>query len=166
LRYNINFDKKLKINISFFILTSFLLLFSCASSKPELTENHPEIEKLWIDYFDDLNNNKFDEAVSYLDESVLFSFNSTGVDIEGYDKLKFQLKKWKESLDEKKLYLKLHDIESIKLRKKMTMIDVKQGEYDIKTNKLIREIRRYYHFYNFDDNGWRLYMIADAKIGN
>ena len=48
----------------------------------------------------------------------------------------------------------------------MTMIDVKQGEYDIKTNKLIREIRRYYHFYNFDDNGWRLYMIADAKIGN
>ena len=38
-------------------LIILIIIFSCVSSKPELTENHPEIEKLWSDYFDDLNNN-------------------------------------------------------------------------------------------------------------
>ena len=48
----------------------------------------------------------------------------------------------------------------------MTMVDVKQGEYDSKSNEMVREIRRYYHFYNVDEVGWKLYMIADAKIEN
>ena len=48
----------------------------------------------------------------------------------------------------------------------MTMVDVKQGEYDSQSNEMVREIRRYYHFYNVDEVGWKLYMIADAKIEN
>ena len=67
--------------IYFIFLTSLLFWYSCASNKPNETENHPEIEKLWIEYFNNLNENKFDEAVSHLYESVLFSFNSTGVDL-------------------------------------------------------------------------------------
>jgi len=163
-----NLYKKIKKYFLYHFLSLILLIivFSCASNKPELTENHPEIEKLWVEYFDKLNNNKFDEAVSYLNESVLFSFNSTVVEIERHDKLKFQLKKWKESLDKNNKYLKLHAIESIKVYKKVTMVDVKQGEYSLNSNELIREIRRYYHFYNVNDVGWKLYMIADAKIDN
>ena len=64
-----------KLKIYFIFLTSFLFWYSCASNKPNETENHPEIEKLWIEYFNNLNENKFDEAVSYLNESVLFSFD-------------------------------------------------------------------------------------------
>ena len=152
--------------IYFIFLTSLLFWYSCASNKPNETENHPEIETLWIEYFNNLNENKFDEAVSHLYESVLFSFNSTGVDIDGYENLKSQLMRWKKKLDKNNLYLKFHEIESIKVRPKMTMVDVKQGKYDLKTNELVREIRRYYHFYNFDEVGWKLYMIADAKIEN
>ena len=155
-----------KLKIYFIFLTSFLFWYSCASNKPNETENHPEIEKLWIEYFNNLNDNKFDEAVSYLNESVLFSFNSTGVDIDGHENLKSQLMRWKKKLDKNNLYLKFHEIESIKVWPKMTMIDVKQGEYDSKSNEMVREIRRYYHFYNVDEVGWKLYMIADAKIEN
>ena len=61
--------KKIKIfflsHLSYLIIV--IIIFSCASNKTVLTENHPEIEKLWIEYFDNLNKNKFDEAVSYLD---------------------------------------------------------------------------------------------------
>ena len=152
--------------IYFIFLTFFLFWYSCASNKPNETENHPEIEKLWIEYFNNLNENKFDEAVSHLYESVLFSFNSTGVDIDGYENLKSQLMRWKKKLDKNNLYLKFHDIESIRIRSKMTMVDVKQGEYDSQSNEMVREIRRYYHFYNVDEVGWKLYMIADAKIEN
>lgn len=155
-----------KLKIYFIFLTSFLFWYSCASNKPNETENHPEIEKLWIEYFNNLNDNKFDEAVSYLNESVLFSFNSTGVDIDGYENLKSQLMRWKKKLDKNNLYLKFHEIESIKVWPKMTMVDVKQGEYDSQSNEMVREIRRYYHFYNVDEVGWKLYMIADAKIEN
>ena len=152
--------------IYFIFLTSLLFWYSCASNKPNETENHPEIEKLWIEYFNNLNENKFDEAVSHLYESVLFSFNSTGVDIDGYENLKSQLMRWKKKLDKNNLYLKFHEIESIKVWPKMTMVDVKQGEYDSQSNEMVREIRRYYHFYNVDEVGWKLYMIADAKIEN
>ena len=155
-----------KQKIYFIFLTSFLFWYSCASNKPNETENHPEIEKLWIEYFNNLNENKFDEAVSHLYESVLFSFNSTGVDIDGYENLKSQLMRWKKKLDKNNLYLKFHEIESIKVWPKMTMVDVKQGEYDSQSNEMVREIRRYYHFYNVDEVGWKLYMIADAKIEN
>ena len=155
-----------KLKIYFIFLTSFLFWYSCASNKPNETENHPEIEKLWIEYFNNLNENKFDEAVSYLNESVLFSFNSTGVDIDGHEKLKSQLMRWKKKLDKNNLYLKFHEIESIKVWPKMTMVDVKQGEYDSKSNEMVRETRRFYHFYNVDEVGWKLYMIADAKIEN
>ena len=152
--------------IYFIFLTSLLFWYSCASNKPNETENHSEIEKLWIEYFNNLNENKFDEAVSHLYESVLFSFNSTGVDIDGYENLKSQLMRWKKKLDKNNLYLKFHEIESIKVWPKMTMVDVKQGEYDSQSNEMVREIRRYYHFYNVDEVGWKLYMIADAKIEN
>ena len=84
-----------KLKIYFIFLTSFLFWYSCAGNKPNETENHPEIEKLWIEYFTHLNDNEFDEAVSYLNKSVLFSFNSTGVDIDGHANLKSQLIKWK-----------------------------------------------------------------------
>ena len=40
-----------KLKIYFIFLTSFLFWYSCASNKPNETENHPEIEKLWIEYF-------------------------------------------------------------------------------------------------------------------
>ena len=155
-----------RLKIYFIFLTYFLFFYSCAANKLKKTENHPEIEKLWIEYFNNLNDNKFDEAVSYLNESVHFAFNSTGIDIDGHDNLKIQLKRWKNKLDKNNLYLKFHDIESIRIRSKMTMVDVKQGEYDLKSNELVREIRRYYHFYNVDEVGWKLYMIADAKIEN
>ena len=102
-----------KQKIYFIFLISFLFWYSCASNKPNETENHPEIEKLWIEYFNNLNKNKFDEAVSYLNKSVLFSFNKDEIDIDGHDKLKIQLKRWKEKLDKNNLYLKLHEIESI-----------------------------------------------------
>ena len=72
----------------------------------------------------------------------------------------------KKKLDKNNLYLKFHEIESIKVWPKMTMVDVKQGEYDSQSNEMVREIRRYYHFYNVDEVGWKLYMIADAKIEN
>ena len=72
----------------------------------------------------------------------------------------------KKKLDINNLFLKFNIIESIKVWPKMTMVDVKQGEYDSKSNEMVREIRRYYHFYNFDEVGWKLYMIADAKIEN
>ena len=152
--------------IYFIFLTSFLFWYSCAGNKPNEIKDHPEIEKLWIEYFTHLNDNKFDEAVSYLNKSVLFSFNSTGVDIDGHENLKYQLIRWKKKLDKNNLFLKFNKIESIKVRPKMTMVDVKQGEYDSKSNEMVREIRRYYHFYNFDEVGWKLYMIADAKIEN
>ena len=155
-----------RLKIYFIFLTYFLFFYSCAVNKIKKTENHPEIEKLWIEYFNNLNDNKFDEAVSYLTESVHFAFNSTGIDIDGHDNLKIQLKRWKDKFDKNNLYLKFHDIESIRIRSKMTMVDVKQGEYDLKSNELVREIRRYYHFYNVDEVGWKLYMIADAKIEN
>ena len=50
--------------------------------------------------------------------------------------------------DKNNLYLKFHEIESIKVWPKMTMVDVKQGEYDSKSNEMVRETRRFYHFYN------------------
>jgi hypothetical protein len=159
-----NFDNKLKINISFFIVTSFLLLFSCASNKPDLSENHPEIEKLWVNYFENLSSGNYEEAVSYLHTDVLFSFNGKGIEIDGTENLKNQLIKWKENLDSKKIYLKLHSIKSERIFKKMTMIDVVQGEYSIGSDELQRETRRYYHFYNRDDTGWKLYMIAGANV--
>ena len=152
--------------IYFIFVTTFLFCYSCASNKPNETKNHPEIEKLWIEYFNNLNNNKFDKAVSCLNESVHFAFNSTGIDIDGHDNLKIQLKRWKYKLDKNNLYLKFHDIESIRIRSKMTMVDVKQGEYESRSNEMVREIRRYYHFYNFDKIGWKLYMIADARMDN
>ena len=46
------------------------------------------------------------------------------------------------------------------------MVDVKQGEYESRSNEMVRRIRRYYHFYNFDKIGWKLYMIADARMDN
>ena len=152
--------------IYFIFLTSLLFWYSCASNKPNETENHPEIEKLWIEYFNNLNENKFDEAVSHLYESVLFSFNSTGVDIDGHENLKSQLKRWKKKLDKNNLNLKFHEIESIKIWSRMTMVDVKQGEYDLISNDIVREIRRYYHFVNFGEVGWKIISIADAKIEN
>ena len=155
-----------KLKIYFIFLTSFLFWYSCASNKPNETENHPEIEKLWIEYFTHLNDNEFDEAVSYLNESVLFSFNSTGVDIDGHKNLKSQLMRWKKKLDKNNLFLKFHEIESMKVWPKMTMVDVKQGEYDLISNDIVREIRRYYHFVNFGEVGWKIISIADAKIEN
>ena len=155
-----------KLKIYFIFLTSFLFWYSCAGNTPNETENHPEIEKLWIEYFNNLNKNKFDEAVSYLNKSVLFSFNKDEIDIDGHDKLKIQLKRWKEKLDKNNLYLKLHEIESIKIWSRMTMVDVKQGEYDLISNDIVREIRRYYHFVNFGEVGWKIISIADAKIEN
>ena len=155
-----------RIKIYSIFLTSFLFLYSCASNKPNEIENHPEIEELWVQYFENLNSGNYEKAASYLHSNVLFSFNGRGVEIDGADKLKEQLIKWKENIDAKKLYLKLHSIKSQRIFKKMTMIDVVKGEYSVSSNELKREIRRYYHFYNHDDTGWKLYMIAGADIEN
>tara|TARA_B110000444_G_scaffold227114_1_gene232083 strand:+ start:169 stop:663 length:495 start_codon:yes stop_codon:yes gene_type:complete len=146
------------------LLTLFIVFSSCTNRKKNKEGNHPEIEKLWLEYFENLNGENYSKAVSYLNESVLFSFNSTGIDIEGYEKLESQLKNWKAKVNKEKIYFKVHQLESIKLRKKMTMVDVKLGAYSISSDKLVRELRRYYHFYNSDDIGWKLYMIAGAKV--
>ena len=47
-----------KLKIYFLFLISLLFWYSCAGNKPNETENHPEIEKLWIEYFNNLNDNK------------------------------------------------------------------------------------------------------------
>ena len=39
---------------------------------------------------------------------------------------------------------------------------VLKGEYSKNSDKFLREIRRYYHFYNDKETGWKLYMIAGA----
>ena len=63
-----------KLKIYFIFLTSFLLWYSCAGNKPNETKNHPEIEKLWIEYFTHLNDNEFDEA--YFDNVISKSVTS------------------------------------------------------------------------------------------
>ena len=70
-----------KQKIYFIFLTSFLFWYSCASNKPNETENHPEIEKLWGQYFENLNSNNYKNAVTFLHSKVLFSFKGTGIEI-------------------------------------------------------------------------------------
>ena len=149
--------------IYFIFLTSFLFWYSCASNKPNETENHPEIEKLWVQYFENLNSNNYKNAVTFLHSKVLFSFKGTGIEIEGSEKLQNQLVNWKNRVDEKGIYLKLHDIKSEKVFDDVTMVDVVKGEYLKNSDKFLREIRRFYHFYNYKETGWKLYMIAGAE---
>jgi hypothetical protein len=46
----------------------------------------------------------------------------------------------------------------------ITIVDVVQGEYSNKTNKLIKEKRTFYYFHLVKIKGWKIYMITSAAL--
>jgi len=166
-------------SIFFINLFSFFLFiyFSCSPPSPNYKNlsqeqileeaKHEEIEKLWLEYFDELNQNNFQKALTYMKPSVIFNFGKT-IEIDGYEKLEFQLKNWKNKLKKNELYIKVHKINSAKVENDfMTIIDVVQGEYSIARDELIREKRTFYYFHLSKRlGGYKIFMITDAALEN
>ena len=97
--------------------------------------------------------------------SVIFTFNNRTIETEDYDQLFSLLKQWKNNKNNKDIYIKNHSISSAKVADDfITIVDVIQGEYSNKTNKLLKEKRSFYYFHLVKIKGWKIYMITSAAL--
>ena len=88
-----------------FVLCMLLFLNYCVplkiipnhvyQSKTEDDPSHKKIEKIWLEYFDILNNGELKDVLSFMKPSVIFTFNNQTIETEDYDELLFLLKQWK-----------------------------------------------------------------------
>ena len=158
-----------------FVLCMLLFLNYCvplkiipkhvSQSKTEDDPRHEKIEKIWLEYFDILNNGELKDVLSFMKPSVIFTFNNQTIETEDYDELFFLLKQWKDNQKNKDIYIKNHSISSAKVADDfITIVDVIQGEYSNKTNKLIKEKRTFYYFHLVKIKGWKIYMITSAAL--
>ncbi len=158
-----------------FVICMLLFLNSCAhlkiipkhvyQSKTEDDPSHKKIEKIWLEYFDILNNGELKDVLSFMKPSVIFTFNNQTIETEDYDQLFFLLRQWKNNKNNKDIYIKNHSISSAKIADDfITIVDVIQGEYSNKTNKLIKEKRTFYYFHLVKIKGWKIYMITSAAL--
>ena len=158
-----------------FVLCMLLFLNYCVplkiipnhvyQSNTEDDPSHKKIEKIWLEYFDILNNGELKDVLSFMKPSVIFTFNNQTIETEDYDELFFLLKQWKDNQKNKDIYIKNHSISSAKVADDfITIVDVIQGEYSNKTNKLIKEKRTFYYFHLVKIKGWKIYMITSAAL--
>jgi len=126
-----------------------------------------KVEKIWLEYFDILNNGELKDVLSFMKPSVIFTSNNQTITTEDHDQLFLLLKQWKENQKKKDIYIKNHSISSGKVADDfITIVDVIQGEYSNKTNELIKEKRTFYYFHRLKIKGWKLYMITSAALEN
>ena len=175
-----------------FFICMALFLNSCAALKIKLNPinqssaesddgSDEKVEKIWLEYFDILNNGELKDALSFMKPSVIFTFNNQTIETEDHDQLFLLLKQWKENQKKKDIYIKNHSINSGKVADDfITIVDVIQGEYSNKTNELIKEKRTFYYFHQTQKDlytkgsggqslkidGWKLYMITSAALEN
>ncbi len=159
-----------------FVICMVLFLNSCATLKIKLNPinqsnaesddgSDEKVEKIWLEYFDILNNGELKDVLSFMKPSVIFTFNNQTIETEDYDELFFLLKQWKDNQKNKDIYIKNHSISSAKVADDfITIVDVIQGEYSNKTNKLIKEKRTFYYFHLVKIKGWKIYMITSAAL--
>ena len=158
-----------------FVICMLLFLNSCAhlkiksnqayQSSAESDASDEKVEKIWLEYFDILNNGELKDVLSFMKPSVIFTFNNQTIETEDYDQLFSLLKQWKNNKNNKDIYIKNHSISSAKVADDfITIVDVIQGEYSNKTNKLIKEKRTFYYFHLVKIKGWKIYMITSAAL--
>ena len=158
-----------------FVICMLLFLNSCAQlkiksnqayqSNAEGDASDEKVEKIWLEYFDILNNGELKDVLSFMKPSVIFTFNNQTIETEDYDQLFSLLKQWKNNKNNKDIYIKNHSISSAKVADDfITIVDVIQGEYSNKTNKLIKEKRTFYYFHHVKIKGWKIYMITSAAL--
>ena len=131
-----------------FVICMLLFLNSCAhlkiksnqayQSSDESDASDEKVEKIWLEYFDILNNGELKDVLSFMKPSVIFTFNNQIIETEDYDQLLSLLKQWKNNKNNKGIYIKNHSISSAKVADDfITIVDVVQGEYSNKTNILL-----------------------------
>jgi hypothetical protein len=158
-----------------FVICMLLFLNSCAhlkiksnqayQSSDESDASDEKVEKIWLEYFDILNNGELKDVLSFMKPSVIFTFNNQIIETEDYDQLLSLLKQWKNNKNNKGIYIKNHSISSAKVADDfITIVDVVQGEYSNKTNTLIKEKRTFYYFHLVKVKGWKIYMITSAAL--
>ena len=158
-----------------FVICMLLFLNSCAhlkiksnqasQSSDEGDASDEKVEKIWLEYFDILNNGELKDVLSFMKPSVIFTFNNQTIETEDYDQLFSLLKQWKNNKNNKDIYIKNHSISSAKVADDfITIVDVVQGEYSNKTNKLIKEKRTFYYFHLVQVKGWKIYMVTSAAL--
>ncbi len=121
-----------------FVICMVLFLNSCATLKIKLNPinqsnaesddgSDEQVEKIWIEYFDILNNGELKDVLSFMKPSVIFTFNNQTIKTEDHDQLFLLLKQWKENQKKKDIYIKNHSISSGKVADDfITIVDVKQ----------------------------------------
>ena len=86
-----------------------------------------QVEKIWLEYFDILNNGELKDVLSFMKPSVIFTFNNQTIKTEDHDQLFLLLKQWKENQKKKDIYIKNHSISSGKVADDfITIVDVQK----------------------------------------
>ena len=91
-----------------FVICIVLFLNSCATLKIKLNPinqsnaesddgSDEKVEKIWLEYFDILNNGELKDVLSFMKPSVIFTFNNQTIKTEDHDQLFLLLKQWKEN---------------------------------------------------------------------
>ena len=96
-----------------FVICMLLFLNSCAhlkiksnqasQSSDEGDASDEKVEKIWLEYFDILNNGELKDVLSFMKPLVIFTFNNQTIETEDYDQLFSLLKQWKNNKN-KQLY--------------------------------------------------------------
>ena len=95
-----------------FVICMVLFLNSCATLKIKLNPinqsnaesddgSDEQVEKIWIEYFDILNNGELKDVLSFMKPSVIFTFNNQTIKTEDHDQFFLLLKQWKENQKKK-----------------------------------------------------------------
>ena len=101
-----------------FVICMLLFLNSCAhlkiksnqayQSSDESDASDEKVEKIWLEYFDILNNGELKDVLSFMKPSVIFTFNNQIIETEDYDQLLSLLKQWKNNKNNKDSKLKIN----------------------------------------------------------